>query len=361
MALADIVKKLIRSSALSLALYASGCGGGGGGESRGCRTDFDCRGDRICHREGYCYDPGSNGRDGGHNNDVNVPPYHDAGRDIPPNPELSGKIVFANDVDPDGIDTGYEIYTMNADGSNVQRLTNNNVIDFFPSWSPDGRKIAFTSDRNGNMEIYVMNADGNNQHPITNLLGGLKDPRRPRWSPDGTELIVSINYDPVTPGSEFGRDIYLVNADGSGRIANLTNTLGHDSPEEFDPDWSSDGTKIVYQLYDADGSNIYVMHADGSNVNRLTRGGSYPAWSPDGLRIAFMPDRVGRDQIYIMNANGSNVRELITTDLVEAFPAWSPDSGKMLYSTPAIRVIDVGNPERSWHFNLGGRMMDWTP
>ena len=96
---------------------------------------------------------------------------------------------------------GFEIFTMNADGSNPQRLTNNPYLDLYPSWSPDGSKIAYETDRdlpNHNREIYTMNADGSDQHNISNNVATAD--QAPDWgthqnempSPDTTSPVLSV-------------------------------------------------------------------------------------------------------------------------------------------------------------------------
>jgi Tol biopolymer transport system component len=159
------------------------------------------------------------------------------------------------------------------------------------AWSPDGKKIAFSSDRDGNIEIYVMNTDGSNQ---VNLTNSPEDEWSPAWSPDGKIIA-------------FGRDneLYVMNTDGSNQV-NLTN-----SPEdEWSPAWSPNGKKIAFESSEKVGySDIYIIDNDGSNRINLTNNPQYdssPAWSPDGKIIAF-----GRDnELYVMNADGSDQKRL---------------------------------------------------
>jgi hypothetical protein len=130
---------------------------------------------------------------------------------------LNGKIAFVSDRD--GND---EIYVMNPDGSGQTRLTDNPADDGAPAWSPDGTKIAFTSNRDaGNFEIYMMNADGSSQTNLTND-PGFDD--EPAWSPDGTKIVFAS-----TRGTT---DIWVMNADGTGQT-NLNNSLAG----ELKPDW----------------------------------------------------------------------------------------------------------------------------
>lgn len=107
------------------------------------------------------------------------------------------QIAFASDRDG-----AYEIYLMNADGSNVRRLTHNEFEDVKPAFSPDGTRIAFTSARDGNEEIYVMNADGTNPRRVTNALG---DDREPQFSPDGKYIVFAAD-------GEGNRQLYIIDA-----------------------------------------------------------------------------------------------------------------------------------------------------
>ena len=114
------------------------------------------------------------------------------------------KIAFASNRDGKT-----EIYVMDVDGSNVSRLTNNLTDDDFPRWSPDNHKILFHSNRDGNWEIYVMDADGSNQ---TRLTTNNADDRAPTWSPDAKRIAFASNRDNSNP---YNFDIYVMNADGS--------------------------------------------------------------------------------------------------------------------------------------------------
>jgi Tol biopolymer transport system component len=171
-----------------------------------------------------------------------------------------------------------DVYVMNADGSSQRNLTGNPARDGNPVWSPDGQKIAFLSDRDGNLEVYVMNADGGGQRNLT------RNPAADRpaaWSPDGQKIAFTSDRD-------GNGEIYVMNADGSGQ-RNLTRTPGVD---EYTFAWSPDGRKIAFvsvrdtNLSGLGNSEVYVMNADGSGQRRLTRrpGGTdiSPAWSPGG-------------------------------------------------------------------------------
>ena len=224
------------------------------------------------------------------------------------------KIAFTSDRD--GGEP--EIYVMNSDGSNPVRLTTNDWDEDRAVWSPDGSKIAFSSVRNGNKDIYVMNSDGTNEKRLTI---DPADDNTVSWSPDGSKITFGSGRDTPSRG-----DIYVMNADGTNQT-NITNSPSSD----VDPTWSPDGLRLAFYRSLVPGGHpndeIYVMEIDGSNPTRLTdnTANDYnPAWSPSGARIAFRSDRDGNNEIYVMNADGTGQVRLTNTSASESNPAWSP-------------------------------------
>ena len=136
-------------------------------------------------------------------------------------------------------------------------ITHNSTNDWDPAWLPDGRRIAFNSDRNGDRDIYVMNADGSDVVQLTDNPGGDGDPA---WSPDGRWIafISQRDGDWDWDNWDWEWDIYVMNADGSG-VIQLTDNPGGDG----DPAWSPDGRWIAF----TSGGNIYVMNIDGSGCD----------------------------------------------------------------------------------------------
>ena len=228
------------------------------------------------------------------------------------------RIAFNSDRDGD-----HDIYVMNADGSDVTQLTHNSSRDLHPVWSPDGRQIAFSSFWG---EIYVMNADGSD---VTQLTPNFDFVDRLAWSPDGRQITFS-NY-----LGHLNSEIYVINSDGSG-VTQIT----HSSWRDDEPEWSPDGQQIAFDSdLDSDWEldrDIYVMNSDGSGVTKITHSASLdiqPAWSPDGRRIAFISNQDGDFEIYVMNADGSGVTQITHSSGRDSDPAWSPDGRRIAFAS----------------------------
>lgn len=217
------------------------------------------------------------------------------------------RIAWESEVDGD-----FEIFVMNADGTGQTQLTNNSANDFGPAWNPDGSRIAYHSDIDGDIEIFVMNSDGSNPEQVT-FNSGATD-RSPTWSPDGSELIYYSNI-------SGGRELMRVNI-ATGNVTSLTNNSFYDGQ----PDWSLNGTGVIFGSTRFDNnSEIFIMRVDGSNVIRMTEVSGTdddPVWSPDGRQIAFESDRAGNFDIWVMNADGTNPVNLTDSS---AATDWSPD------------------------------------
>jgi Tol biopolymer transport system component len=241
---------------------------------------------------------------------------------------LTGRIAFYSDRDGNP-----EIYTIQAGGSQPRRLTNEPAFDDSPSLSPDGRQIVFLTARhdpnprfpNLKYEIYVMNVDGSNPRRLTNTEAA-ED--HPAWSPDGSKILFDADYD----GDGF-YEIYTMNPDGTG-VARLTSNAAND---QF-ADWSPDGAQIAFSS-DRNGNwDVFIMDADGANQRPLTSSPNwelFPVWSPDGSLIAFnvVVSRPGNTDIFLMNADGSDLRQLTNTPGYDENPAWSPDGSQIIFQT----------------------------
>lgn len=218
---------------------------------------------------------------------------------------------FGPDWSPNGNQIAFSsggILTMNANGNKVQRLTSN-ALDQHPDWSPDGNRIVFAS---GN--IFVINADGTNLTPLTSASTGVFY-QDPVWSPNGNQIAFSSN---VNGG---GFNIYVMNADGNNVIQLTTNITGAGSPA-----WSPDGNRIAFQALNAGSFAIFVMNANGSGLTMISGGNGdnrHPAWSPDSQQIVFASNRDGNFELYVMNADGTNQRRLLEHGADDQEPDWS--------------------------------------
>ncbi|MEN8145460.1 MAG: DUF5050 domain-containing protein [Gemmatimonadota bacterium] len=208
------------------------------------------------------------------------------------------------------------IYVMDADGGNPRKLTDEETINADPDWTPDGAQIVFYSERDGNAEIYVMDADGGNQTRLTHTLA---DENTPSWSPDGSRLL----YISVRDGNA---EVYTMDADGGSR-----RRLTDDPRPDRVARWSPDGSKVIFytrlglpdsptrEQRNASWSNaeIYTVDVHSGERVRLTHNtyrDNSPVFSPDGSQIAFSSCESGKLQIHVMNADGSNIRQLTFSD-----------------------------------------------
>jgi len=208
---------------------------------------------------------------------------------------------------------GDGVWVMSAAGKGARRVA---ATGWDPTWAPDGSRVAFASDRDGNDEIFVVSVAGG---PATNLTGAESSELDPSWSPDGTKIaFASSRNDPS--GETY--DLYVMNIDGTG-VTQLTSSPEDDAV----PNWSPDGTRIAFVRARAEDFNIWVMNADGTDAHQITSSGSDydPTWSPDGSRIAFASYRQGRTgEIYVVNSDGSGLRRLTRDKLDDQSPDWQP-------------------------------------
>lgn len=244
-----------------------------------------------------------------------------SGGGTPPTPEgelapasgLTGRVVYST--------VAGDLWIMAADGSGRRRLTDSGAgVDYSPSWSPDGRRVAFRTTRGSPSgrdpsNIFVINADGSGERQLTPGRGAAAGGLFPAWSPDGSWIAYSN-----------GAGINLVRPDGSGRRP--LGVAGECSV------WSPDGSELLFCSNGVNGGegvdnwDVFVMDADGSHVRRLTRhvAQDYPgAWSPDGTQIAFFSRRDGSGDVYVMDADGSNLRRVTNQPGAQAADAWLPD------------------------------------
>jgi dipeptidyl aminopeptidase/acylaminoacyl peptidase len=252
-----------------------------------------------------------------------------------PPPCTNCKIVFVSDRDGNS-----EIYSCNADGSNILRLTNNPATDDQPAWSPDGSQIAFISDRTGNPELYIMNADGSNVVRKTFLGDYSQDPT---WSPDGTKIAYSART--------YSSNIWVLDVAGGS-----PSPLFEGNGKHIQPSWSPDGTKIAYVSDSLDYDYVYdifTINSDGTNAVSLTDNifdqidYMHPSWSPSGTKLAMAIIKsvsAGYDattQVGVMNSDGSGITTIIPVAALQTRTSWSGDGTKIAYTSLSGSRNDV--------------------
>jgi TolB protein len=242
------------------------------------------------------------------------------------------RIVLTSDREGDS-----EVYSMNADGTRARRLTFSRGFDGGGPPSPDGRKILYYSraawdgHRRGHKgDVFVMNADGSGKRDLT---------RNPAfdvpgsWSPDGQKITFVSDRD-------GNNELYVMNANGTAQ----RNLAPNPSSQEWGGAWTRDGRTIMFVSDRSGNWEIYSMNADGTKPRNLTRNPANDAGisgligfalSPNGRKIAFASTRDTRDEqnpdMYVMNADGTGVRRLTRTPWVEAPFTWSPDDRKLAF------------------------------
>lgn len=227
-------------------------------------------------------------------------------------PGAIGRIAFVSDVDH----VSGEIYVRDFAGSSPTRLTTNTAYDSSPIWSPDSTRIVFGRDA----DVWVMDPDGSNQ---TNLSQGAGTSNSPLgWSPDGMKILFTSNRD-------GDNDLWAMYADGS-QAYQIMNTPDH----EIFGAWSPDGETIAFSRTDGGFADIWLIDSDGTNERRLTTTPGIdtmaPAWSPDGTKLAYVAGTHPNYQIWIMGSDGSNPAPLASAPGTGNYnPQWAPDGSRI--------------------------------
>lgn len=321
------------------------------------------------------------------------------------------------------LQTGTDIYTVRADGTDLRQLTSGPGVETAPAFSPDGRSIAYRVWQGGNDSLVVMDAGGGNprtlatngstgnycvrgeiawspdgsslifpvsstcdlrfdlfivaadgSRPATKLLAEGTDSLHPAWSPDGTQIAI------VGGDTGGGVELYLVDAGPGGalsggltarRIATSSGDLANSGAAI---QWSPDGTKLAIG---SEAGDVVIIGADGSGSRVLAQGAFSPRWSPDGRRVAFhrtLDPSEGPCTVrtWVIDADGTNERRLEDLGICDAPPRWSPDgtrlSGALIASTaeeptlgPHLGIITVDGSKPTVILPDGGSSVSWQP
>lgn len=283
-----------------------------------------------------------------------------------------GPFVFISD---EAQPTVSQLYVAEADGTAFRKLTDSDEAELDPQWSPDGSKVAFgravdcsATSLGSCYELWTVNADGTDERRLA--AASLDDPTgpvysvEPTWSPDGDQIAyVQINE---KPGSSA---LHLVDADGGNDRWLLDDVSA--------PAWSPDGTQIAFCRGGYGEDHIFLLDLDDGEVHQVTRttmSDCEPDWSPDGRRIAFeqvdpyVTPFVEYD-VFVMDADGTNRRKLVRSEALDGNPVWSPDGTQIAFVSdqdgdPAIYVVAADGTRRPRRLStprLDDYAIDWAP
>lgn len=228
---------------------------------------------------------------------------------------------------------GYDLWSVNPDGSGLVNLTPTPGIDADADWSPDGRTILFNSDRHGDYDLFLMDPDGSDVRRLTSAVGG---ETYPTWSPDGTRI--AYVYD-----GRRSQDIMVMRADGSRKRRIASFPAGFWA---YALEWSPTGRWIAFSKGEAtltptQPHKSYLMRPDGSELHRLAPRdwwAVFPSWSPDGRRLVFSGDPCAATdpcnaRMWMVRRGGRAPRRVIAEETTQWRPEWSPDGTQIAYTS----------------------------
>lgn len=210
------------------------------------------------------------------------------------------------------------------------RLTSDPADDRDPAWSPDGRRMAFASRRDGNWDLYIQDFAAENS--VTRMTYGLGFEAAPTWSPDGQWLAYESYTDHL--------DIWFVRVNGTQPPAALP---GMSPSADFAPAWSPDGRRIAFVSWRDGNQEIYVFNLDDQSVTNLTntplRNEDHPAWSPNGNLLAFSAWDAGLEKVFVQSPDSPSAAATVVAG--GRAPAWSPDGSSLVYAADSFASGDT--------------------
>ena len=249
-------------------------------------------------------------------------------RNIEPSWSPDGsRIAFASNREGN-----WELYLVIVDTLETSRVTSNEAVDRRPAWTPGGDQLAFVSNRDGQrcFDIYTIHPETKKVTRVTFRPQGCDD--NPSWTPTTVpgEISKRIAFD--SDRDDGKGEIYVLDV----RTFAVTRVTFREATPDLNPTISPDGSRIAFQSYVNGNWEIFVMESDGTNVKQLTFNPADdidPAWSPDGQRIAFATNRDGNWEIYTMDVDGGNVKNLTNSGTHERWPTWSPNGEEIAFQS----------------------------
>ncbi|MBN1868039.1 PD40 domain-containing protein [Candidatus Sumerlaeota bacterium] len=268
----------------------------------------------------------------------------------------STRIVF---VSWRGESGNKEIYVMDADGQNQERLTHDNSLVTAPNWGQNGTEIYYTSYKDYNPDLCGIQLGTGKTWFISRRPGSNLSPD---WSERTKRLVLTL-------GRDGNSEVYTM--ERSGRERTLKR-LTHTSSIDCEPSWDPSGTEIVFTSDRSGTPQIWAMDAEGVNPRLLTRQGRYntaPSWSPLGDRIAFSARDQNRFDIYTMRVDGTGWRQLTSKAGNSEDPSWAPDGRHIVFSSNRtgsyqiyiMRAEDGGSVHRLTSEGRENKLPDWSP
>lgn len=267
------------------------------------------------------------------------------------------RVVYVSETGPKNA-RQKRLAIMDYDGANTQFLTDSSSIVLAPRFSPDGRRVLYTSYETGFPQMYLLDVAAVQRRALDGEAGSMSF--SPRFSPDGQTIVYSLS----TGGNT---DIYKMGVNG-GNVTRLTTSPAIETAPSFSPD----GSQIVFESDRSGSQQIYVMSARGGEARRISSGpGRYgtPVWSPRGDLIAFTKQNAGRFHIGVMRLDGSEER-LLTASFLDEGPTWAPNGRVIMFARETqgeqgratLYSVDIsGRNLRPVRTVEGGSDPSWSP
>jgi Tol biopolymer transport system component len=239
----------------------------------------------------------------------------------------------------------WDIYLLDVKTRRSRRLTDHPALDYNAAFAPDGKHIAFVSERDGNAELYTLKLDGTGLKRLTTCFA-LND--HPTFAPDGKRLAFVSTRQPAKPGQAWNA-LYLMNADGSS-----VRRLSPAGVADYSPAWAPRGDRIAFASGSGrtGGTDLYVMKSDGSGRRLVIKDGGWPTFSGDGRSLFFHRRKGDKWSICRVNLDGSGLEQITATD-TEAFTPRVSADGKWLVAAVLrgghrqIELIDLATRKRT--------------